>query len=253
MKEDYRSACLLYAKLPAFEYKVKRARATIRKAVELQDIRWYIAFSGGKDSQVVLDMVLHDSPSIAIMWGDDGWDYPETLTFLADVESRRGVRIERVKNRGNIAGFAAWAGRDWQGENPGPWDYECTSFDDHSRLIHKLGFDGVFLGLRKEESVRRFFSLVRFGPLHWTKGEQIWHCSPLHDWTTMDVWAYILSHKLEYNPVYDKLSDLGIKPEYQRVGPLISWGEDCYATLKRGWPDLFNHFAAEFPEMRCYV
>ncbi|MBU1258775.1 MAG: phosphoadenosine phosphosulfate reductase family protein, partial [Alphaproteobacteria bacterium] len=177
MKVDYREACLLYAKLPAFARKVKRANAVTQEAIELQDIRWYVAFSGGKDSEVVLDMVSSALPNITAMWGDDGWDYPETLVFIGETEARYGIRIMRIKNRGNIAGFAAWAGcDDWRGANPGPWDHECASFDDHSRLIRELGFGGVFLGLRKQESTRRLFALRRSGPLYWTKRERIWHC-----------------------------------------------------------------------------
>jgi 3'-phosphoadenosine 5'-phosphosulfate sulfotransferase (PAPS reductase)/FAD synthetase len=212
-----------------------------------------VAFSGGKDSTVLLDMVLAQA-DLPILWWDDGWDYPETLDFLASTERDRGLKIVRIRNRGNIASFAVWAGHlDWQGHNPGPWDYECKSFDDHSRLIYELGFNGVFLGLRTEESTRRLFSLRYTGPLYWVKREQLWHCCPLYNWTTMDVWAYILSRGMAYNSVYDKLSELKIAPQFQRVGPLIAWGEDCYATLKRGWPELFNHFAAEFPEARCFV
>lgn len=215
---------------------------------------WYIAFSGGKDSTVLLDLVLRVAPDTPVFWGDDGWDYPETLQFLADTAARYDFRLWRVRNRGNIAGFGRWVGHaDWPGANPGPWDYECSSFDDHSRLLLELGYQGVFLGLRQEESVARRLRLRQAGPLAFVRGEGLWHCAPLGRWTWRDVWAYIHSRELPYNPIYDRLAALGVAPECQRVGPLIAWGQDCYATLQRGWPELFNRFATEFPEVRCYV
>lgn len=243
----------LHARSTRFAWKVSSAQNAIGHAIDTIE-PWYVAFSGGKDSTVLLDMVLNVEPDVVIMWGDDGWDYPETLQFLSDTEARYGFKLIRVRNRGNIAGFARWAGHeDWQGSNPGPWDYECNSFDDHSRLVLNLGFRGVFLGLRQEESVHRRMWLRKSGKIYFVRRERLWHACPLSNWTVDDIWAYIVAEKLPYNPVYDRLEALGVEPKYQRVGPLTAWGLDRYAVFKRGWPDLFNCFAAEFPEARRYI
>ena len=70
------------------------------------------------------------------------------------------------------------------------------------------------------------------------------------------MWAYIVSTDLDYNKAYDRLEQLGVDPEHQRIGPLATKSVLRYgqlAILKRGWPDLFNRFAAAHPEALNYV
>lgn len=252
MRDAMRGSYLLHARLSGFHRLLEQTRVAVVDG--LRHAPAYVAFSGGKDSTVLLDLVLEAAPDTPVLWGDDGWDYPETLQFLADTEEHYGFKLTRIRNRGNIAGFAAWAGTEtWDGANPGPWDYQCISFDDHSRLIHALGYRGVFLGLRQEESAIRRITLRQRGTLYFAQREGIWHCCPLAHWRVEDVWAYILSRELAYNLIYDRLDALGVEPRYQRVGPLIAWGADCYATLKRGWPELYNRFAAEFPQVSAFT
>jgi 3'-phosphoadenosine 5'-phosphosulfate sulfotransferase (PAPS reductase)/FAD synthetase len=118
-----------------------------------------------------------------------------------------------------------------------------------------MGLDTVLLGLRQEESAIRRMHLRKFGPLFYSESDKSWHCNPIHDWTWLDVWAYIISNHLDYNRAYDRLEEIGVAPEHQRVGPLaveqvLGYGQ--MAILKRGWPELFNRFASEHPEAREY-
>jgi len=123
-------------------------------------------------------------------------------------------------------------------------------------LLAQYHFDGVFLGLRSEESYgRRKLAQVR-GQLFWQKRDQLWECLPMARWTYLDIWSYILSHDIDYCAVYDKQMRLGLAPEDCRLSYWAgetkrTWGR--WAILKRGWPDLFNHLAAEFPEVRGYT
>ena len=84
----------------------------------------------------------------------------------------------------------------------------------------------------------------------------MWHCNPIHDWTWRDVWAYIVSQGLGYNRAYDRLEEMGIEPERQRIGPLAverALGYGQVAILKRGWPELYNRFVAAHPEASQYT
>ncbi len=48
---------------------------------------------------------------------------------------------------------------------------------------------------------------------------------------------------LPYNPVYDRLAEIGIERERQRVGPLPltpGW------ILERGWPEMYRDLVARY-------
>jgi 3'-phosphoadenosine 5'-phosphosulfate sulfotransferase (PAPS reductase)/FAD synthetase len=65
------------------------------------------------------------------------------------------------------------------------------------------GFDLVFVGLRKEESLRRRHRIQAGRQL--TAIRESW---PLQDWTWLDVWAYIVEKGLPYLRLYDKEASL---------------------------------------------
>ena len=238
----------LLAKIKPNRYKIQRAENIIRRAIA-KDGNWSLSFSGGKDSTVMLDLVRKQASEIDIIWFDDGWDYPETLIFIDAIQAQIERQIFHVP-------FPITS-RFWKkeiaygGDNP--------EFDHIGNISYKEwrgSYNGSFIGMRKEESTIRYLTFQKRGPLYFHKELKHWHCCPLYDWTYQDIWGYIGVNNLAYNPAYDRLFSLGIPLEMLRVGPLTAWMVWQYgalATLKRGWPDLFNRFVEKFPEARSYT
>jgi phosphoadenosine phosphosulfate reductase len=253
----------LHARLPAFARKVERAQAII--ATAMQQMRTpYLAFSGGVDSTVLLDLVWQAGHRIPVLWGDDGYDYPETLDFLTATEQRYGFALQRIRcmqpwhdwcvemARPDLCDDPA-ALRAWG--NPCVWGATWNSLKDAHR---ERGYDGVFLGLLASESRGRGYVLKEGRhALYQVQDEGgMWHCSPLAAWTKQDVWAYVVLHSLPYNAAYDKLAALDIPLEHRRVAPLTCFRTVQYgshAGLKAGWPDLYNQLAATFPRVRAFI
>ena len=52
----------------------------------------YVAFSGGKDSLVVLDLARRVDPDVPVVFFDSGLDYPETYDYLT-VRPPRGTPV----------------------------------------------------------------------------------------------------------------------------------------------------------------
>jgi 3'-phosphoadenosine 5'-phosphosulfate sulfotransferase (PAPS reductase)/FAD synthetase len=229
---------LYHAKSKIHHTRVDQARRIVDGALITMRAP-YMALSGGKDSTVVYDLVREQLPDIPAVWSDDEWWLPETLEYIQRLQQARlDVRQIRTKTRHT----------DW---------FQCQGdWEDLQDYARQHQFDGVFLGLRQEESNARRMHLRTFGSLFWAKKDQVWHCNPIGAWTWQDVWAYILTKGIDYNRAYDRLDEIGIEPQYQRIGPLavervLRLGQ--LVVLKRGWPELFNRFAAEHPEARLYV
>jgi 3'-phosphoadenosine 5'-phosphosulfate sulfotransferase (PAPS reductase)/FAD synthetase len=238
---------LLYARTNLFRRRVEGAKAVIYEALKACP-SWHIALSGGKDSTCVLALVRAIAPDIPAVCSVSQWMLPETREYLSRVEN-----LELVAS-GSDHGTGWYF--NWESAEDVPAGIRWIGDRGHVQKNYGREVGGVFLGLREEESGRRRAHLRKMGRLFFSQKDQTWHCSPIARWTVMDVWTFIVSNELDYNRAYDRLEEIGIPLEQQRIGPLavervLGYGQ--LAILKRGWPDLFNQFAARFPEARSYV
>lgn len=250
----------LHAKLPAFKRKLDKARAIIDEALAI-NVKWSLSFSGGIDSTVLLDL-LNDA-HLTTRFGDDGVDYPNTLRFLSETEQRYNFELQRIRC------LEPW--RDWCIEMarsdlavPGPamdaaWLNPHQWHDTWPSLKHAVhhGYGGVFLGLLASESRGRNYALKGgHKPLYQVKEDGMWHSSPLASWTKQDVFAYVASRNIAYNPAYDRLAELGVPLERRRVAPLSCFCVMQYGShghiLKNIDYEMYNKLSAIFPKIHEY-
>ena len=82
--------------------------------------------------------------------------------------------------------------------------------------------DGWICGLRKDQSVSRFFSQK----VEWDEQNQLVKINPLIDWTEKDTWNYIHENQVPYNSLHDKgYASIGCLPCTRPIKP----GEDFRA------------------------
>lgn len=230
---------LLRFRQPYFQGKVDRTRALIAKALSAMQ-RPYVAFSGGKDSLVCLALVLEQRPTITVIWSDDELEHQETVEYI------RRLAVEWPFELVICAGWAEHAGwfRPWR-DRPF-WRDQLPGTVHVGEMLQtwgpRQGYDGTFLGLRRAENARRKTYLGARGALHRCR-DGTWRCNPLSGWTGDEVWAAIAGLGLPYNPVYDRLAQIGVPRDRQRIGPL-PLAEGWH--LRLGWPDLYRRLIARY-------
>lgn len=241
-----REACRIYAQTRQHRYRVAKTLTIIEKAL-MTNNAWLIAVSGGKDSTVVMNCVRLVNPDIPAVCSVYEWMLPETRTYVQHLEN-----CEHVASGTKQTEFSA----NWEHETDLPDGVRWIGGDGQTQKRYGRQENGVFLGLRKEESARRRIHLATLGSLFYAENNQCWQCSPIADWSVEDVWAFILSRDIPYNAAYDVLTSLDIPLKYQRIGALavrsvLGYGQ--LAILKRGWIDLYNAYVARYPEARLYT
>ncbi|MBD5437701.1 MAG: phosphoadenosine phosphosulfate reductase family protein [Treponema sp.] len=166
----------------------KVAQATARIRLHEPEEGYYVAFSGGKDSIVVLDLVRRASVKYDAHHNLTGVEPPELIYFIR--ENYPDVITESPAK-------TMWRIIEEKGVPPTRlMRYCCAELKEH-------GGEGRFkiTGIRHEESVRRS-KRKYFEPCMRNTGTRF--LNPIIDWTENDVWEYIRENKLPYCGLYNK-------------------------------------------------
>lgn len=247
MNDAYRERFWLHSTLPVFRRRVERAEMRVHEWAEKIE-NPYIAFSGGKDSTCVLHLVRSQRPETTAIYFDAQCAFPEVESLLAETPNC----IKYAADEPFLGTLARYGLDDPAVEEA---TMQTTVWGPIRRLIAEYEFDGVAYGLRAEENskTRGMHARTR-GAVFQYKRDGLWGCQPIHDWSYLDVWAYIVSNNLPYAGVYDKMWEM---PERdQRVS---YWAGETNRTrgrfvwLRQHYPDLWRRLRAAVPEAANYI
>ena len=169
---------------------------------------FYVAFSGGKDSVVTLDLVQRALPhnSFKVLFGDTGMEFPDTYKTVEEVKKVCAEgEIEFLTSRSQYEPDYTWS----KFGPPATVHRWCCSVHKTSPQIivlrdalGKPDFTGMaFLGVRASESLSRSeYDYVSLGEKH--KGQ--YSCNPILEWNSAELYAYIYLRQLYLNEAYKK-------------------------------------------------
>lgn len=169
---------------------------------------FYVAFSGGKDSAVTLDIVQRALPhnTFKVIFGDTGMEFPDTYKAVDITEKeceKKGIEFIRAKSEYSP---------DYTWKKFGPpatvTRWCCSVHKTVPQIVAlrkytgKSDFTGMaFIGVRASESVSRSeYDYVSLGEKH--KGQ--YSCNPILEWNSAELYIYMYSNKLYLNEAYKK-------------------------------------------------
>ncbi|MYV31992.1 phosphoadenosine phosphosulfate reductase family protein [Rhodococcus sp. DSM 6344] len=250
---------LLHALRPRTARSDAQALAAITESIvaHLHRHDGYLAFSGGKDSLVVLDLVRRVAPDVPVVFFDSGLEYPETYDYVGHLAREWSLDLHRIPAELPLLEVLVSSGLwDHRGSHPTVLpDLHAVLIGNIARQAHILFGPGELWGVRADESVGRRAMYTRDG-----RGDGIVErldgtvaYGPIWNWNTADVWSYIHRNELPVNAVYAKLASLGVPEQSQRVSHIIDGNHLQYGRLtwlQRGWPTLFEQLAHALPRIR---
>jgi 3'-phosphoadenosine 5'-phosphosulfate sulfotransferase (PAPS reductase)/FAD synthetase len=233
----------LRASMPEYRRHVSYAVAAIHAAQRAA--RMVVSWSTGKDSTAMTHLVRSLYTDTPIMIQFDDCDWPTKRAYADRVAATQGWDVHRVEPE-----FSVWermrAGKI--GEDEFCSQSHSLTQDAFLKPLaaqqQALGCNGVYMGLRAEESKARNAHLRSRGELYQVKSGE-WRCCPLARWTSEDVFAYLTEHGVEINPCY--FNNRFLPPEDIRV----SWAIPTPGSLVHGDMEHFRHYYPEqFRRMR---
>ncbi|MEE9513085.1 MAG: phosphoadenylyl-sulfate reductase [Anaerolineales bacterium] len=162
-----------------------------------------VAASFGKDSVVLLHMLLGIKPDIDVIFLSTGFDFDETLRYRDELQERWDL---------NIIDFEPLISVEEQAKNHGDELYKtdpvtCCGIRKVEPMARALkGYDAWIAGLRRDESeYRKDIGVIENGSLV--------KINPLANWTEDQIWSYIREFDVPYHPLYDDgFRSLGCRP-----------------------------------------
>ncbi|MBI1975617.1 MAG: phosphoadenylyl-sulfate reductase [Candidatus Vogelbacteria bacterium] len=182
--------------------KVELSKIIIDNAIRRHP-KSFVACSFGKDSRVLVDLIMAIDPNFHFIGIDTGYEFPETMQFGEDLVKETGMNFRWVtaspEERAQID--AAYGDSFIKNDQ-----YKCCEMKIPAIEAAMKGYDAWFTGLRRDETEYRQ-NIRIFEP------GKIVKVNPIAFWDKDDVWSYIKENGLSYHPLYDAgYASLGCKP-----------------------------------------
>ncbi len=186
---------------------VRRILAEYEKHRNKLDV-FYVAFSGGKDSAVLLDLVKKALPkrSFVVIFGDTGMEFPDTYDVVEETKKlceNEGIPFYVAKSH-----LEPWESWELFGPPARVLRWCCSVHKSTPQILKLREIVGkqdctglAFVGVRAEESDAR----AEYGFENYAKKQsgQYSHNSIL-DWTSAEVWLYVFANGVPFNAAYTK-------------------------------------------------
>ncbi len=259
------------------EAKIVYSQERIREFYDQNEGNVYVAFSGGKDSTVLLHLVRDLYPNIPAVFNNTGQEFPEIRQFIATVPNVVKLKplvkfTEVVEEYGwpilskktakslhymqklspvdpQYANYERGVAERWRYLRDAPFkisDYCCDALKKRpAKMYEKATGRKPYLGMMASDSDQRELTYFKRGFCN-TYG-RLGTSWPLATWTERDVWEYLKTKGVPYSKIYD----IG----YSRTGCMFClfgihldcgfMGENRIQTMSRTHPRLWNYYVTK--------
>lgn len=229
----------MYQDMP-LQAKINLSYQRIKQFYDKHNGKVYVAFSGGKDSTVMLDLVRYYYPHVPAVFCNTGLEYPEIIQFVKTIDNviwlkpklnfkqviekygypviskQQAQYIYEYKNsKSEKVKHDRWYGKydKKMFKISEKWKYLVDApfkISDKCCLIMKkrpsanytkeTGMVG-FVGMMANDSKARLMDYMKYGCNAFDKKTP--QGRPLMFWTEKDIWNYIKLKNLSYSLIYD--------------------------------------------------
>lgn len=217
--------------------------------------RVYVAFSGGKDSSVMLHLVMEEAirrkQKVAVMLIDFEAQYRETIEHAREMFELYKEHIDPhwicipMLLRNAVTNYeprwTCWdeTKRDlWIRQKPDftktekdyPFAQAGMEFEEFIVLFGEWYGQGKrtagFIGIRAQESLHRYCAVATWekrdlmmNGRRWTTKivAETYNVYPIYDWLTEDIWRFHAKTGKPHNAIYDRMHMAGVPLKHQRL------------------------------------
>ena len=216
--------------------KIRLSEMRIRQWYDHWRGQVYVAFSGGKDSTVLLDLVRSIYPQVPAVFADTGMEFPEIRAFVKSVDNvvwtkpkmtfraviekygypliskENAQKLHEIRTTKSSKLLATRLGTTRRGL-PQKWRFLMDApFMVSHRCCYALKKSPfkryenaaktmAYVGIMASDSAQRRTSYMMYGCNAFSAARPVSH--PLAVWHESDIWEYINQYGLSYCSIYD--------------------------------------------------
>jgi len=215
--------------------------------------RLYVSYSGGKDSTVMLHLVMEEAikrkRTVGVLFVDLEGQYQLTIEHIQACYDLYAEHTEPywiclpIHLRNAVSQFETqWI--CWEPERKEDWIRPMPelAISDQARFpfyqyamefeefVPEFGhwysqgqLTACFVGIRSDESLNRWRTIAghgtKFEGRNWTNyiGQTLYNIYPIYDWRTEDIWTYHGKTGKPYNHLYDLMHKAGLTLSQMRI------------------------------------
>ena len=194
---------------------MKTTREIIKKA--FSEFRPAIAYSGGGDSTVLLDIVASMGYKPPLIFVDTQMEYADCLPFVRTVAKRYGLQLhigmatitpQECWQRYGYPMLGKQSARLWmQKHKSAGFKIDCSTcckkmkLDPGRRVLKQINCNATMTGVRgSADSMIRGLRAKKDGAIHYVKADNIVQVNPLEGWTDMMIRRYTEQHAIPVDP-----------------------------------------------------
>jgi phosphoadenosine phosphosulfate reductase len=156
-----------------------------------------LACSFGAEDVALVDMYCKVSKQPRIFYLDTNKHFPETYAIRDRLAEQYGISFIQVNPEVTLAEQAEKYGAELWSKDPNL----CCDLRKVKPLTNILKQQQAWVtGIRREQSPTR----ANAQHVEWDEKFQLVKFNPLATWTWADVWSYIRTHQVRYNPLHDQ-------------------------------------------------
>lgn len=233
---------------------LEASKDRIEKAFDTFE-RIYISFSGGKDSSVMMHLVMQEAikrnRTVGVLIIDLEAQYSDTIEHIEHMVEMYKDNIDlhwfcgELMLRNAVSNYQPrWI--CWDEEKKDVWvrqkPEKTSDLSQYPFYVPKMEFEelmvifgewysqgkktAAFIGIRSDESLHRYRAItsrkdgLMMNNWKWTTkvSNKLYNVYPIYDWRTEDIWVFNGKNKhLPHNSVYDKMMMAGVKISQQRL------------------------------------